>query len=84
MKINEVVKKTGMTKRTIYFYIEEQFIKPQINYDNGYYIFTDADVERLLLLQQLRKADFSILLCLCTKVVPGKTLRYSDFFFTVP
>jgi len=60
MKINEVVKKTGMTKRTIYFYIEEQFITPQINTDNGYYIFSDSDVERLLLLQQLRKADFSI------------------------
>ena len=60
MKINEVVKRTGMTKRTIYFYIEEQFIKPQINSDNGYYIFTDVDVEHLLLLQQLRKADFSI------------------------
>ena len=60
MKINEVVKKTGMTKRTIYFYIEEQLIKPQVNSDNGYYIFSDADVERLLLLQQLRKADFSI------------------------
>lgn len=60
MKINEVVKKTGMTKRTIYFYIEEQFITPQINSDNGYYIFSDTDVEHLLLLQQLRKADFSI------------------------
>ena len=60
MKINEVVKKTGMTKRTIYFYIQEQFISPQINPDNGYYIFSDKDVEDLLLLQQLRKADFSI------------------------
>ena len=60
MKINEVVKKTGMTKRTIYFYIDEQFISPQINPDNGYYIFSDSDVEHLLLLQQLRKADFSI------------------------
>ena len=60
MKINEVVKKTGMTKRTIYFYIQEQFISPQINPDNGYYIFSDTDVEHLLLLQQLRKADFSI------------------------
>ncbi len=60
MKINEVVKKTGLSKRTIYFYIEEQLITPQINDDNGYYIFTENDVERLQLLQQLRKADFSI------------------------
>lgn len=60
MKINEVVKKTGLTKRTIYFYIEEQFISPQINDENGYYVFSENDVDRLLLLQQLRKADFSI------------------------
>lgn len=60
MKINEVVKRTGLTKRTIYFYIEEQLITPQINDDNGYFIFTENDIERLQLLQQLRKADFSI------------------------
>lgn len=60
MKINEVVKRTGLTKRTIYFYIEEQLISPHINDDNGYYVFSENDVERLLLLQQLRKADFSI------------------------
>ena len=60
MKINEVVKKTGLTKRTIYFYIEEQLISPGINPENGYFIFSDEDVTRLLLLQQLRKADFSL------------------------
>ena len=60
MKINEVVKRTGLTKRTIYFYIEEKLISPQINDDNGYFIFTENDVMRLQLLQQLRKADFSI------------------------
>lgn len=60
MKINTVVKRTGLTKRTIYFYIEEQLIVPKINPDNGYYQFSEEDVQRLLLLQQLRKADFSI------------------------
>lgn len=60
MKINEVVKRTGLTKRTIYFYIEEQLITPQINDDNGYFVFSEQDIERLQLLQQLRKADFSI------------------------
>lgn len=60
MKINAVVKRTGLTKRTIYFYIEEQLLTPKINPDNGYFQFTEEDVQRLLLLQQLRKADFSI------------------------
>lgn len=60
MKINEVVKKTGLTKRTIYFYIEAQLISPAINPENGYFIFSEEDVTRLLLLQQLRKANFSL------------------------
>lgn len=60
MRLKEVVKLTGLTKRTIYFYIEEKFLSPDTNPDNGYYIFTEEDVARLKLLQQLRKADFSI------------------------
>ena len=60
MKLREVVKLTGLTKRTIYFYIEENFLSPEINPRNGYYIFSKEDVVRLKLLQQLRKADFSI------------------------
>lgn len=60
MKINEVAKKTGMNKRTIYYYIGEQLITPKINKENGYNIFTDADIEKLILIHKLRKLDFSI------------------------
>lgn len=60
MKINEVVKQTGMSRRTIYYYIEEQFITPEINPDNGYYIFMEKEILILQVLQKLRKADFSI------------------------
>lgn len=60
MKINEVVKKTGMSKRTIYYYIEEQLITPEINKKNGYNIFSDEDANKLILIHKLRKADFSI------------------------
>lgn len=60
MKLGEVVKITGLSKRTIYFYIEEHFLAPEVNPANGYYNFSLEDVERLKMLQQLRKADFSI------------------------
>ena len=60
MKLGDVVKQTGLTKRTIYFYIEEHFLNPEINPANGYYNFSKEDVERLNVLKQLRKADFSI------------------------
>ena len=60
MRINKVIEKTGLSKRTIYYYIEEGFITPDSNPDNGYFDFTDTDVERLKFINSLRKADFSI------------------------
>lgn len=60
MRINKVVKQTGLSKRTIYYYIDEQLIFPKINPDNGYYEFSEKDVKTLKLLQQLRSLDFSI------------------------
>lgn len=60
MRLKEIMQKTGLTKRTIHFYIEEHFLTPDVDPSNGYYIFSDEDVERLKILQQLRKADFSI------------------------
>ncbi len=60
MQIQEVMKETGLGKRTIHYYIEEQLIRPKINAKNGYNIFSKSDVEQLKMIQQLRKADFSI------------------------
>lgn len=60
MRINKVVKQIGLSKRTIYYYIDEQLIFPEINPDNGYYEFSEKDVRTLKLLQQLRSLDFSI------------------------
>lgn len=60
MRIQEVIKETGLSKRTIHYYIEEQLISPEVNTKNSYNIFSKTDVEQLKFIQQLRKADFSI------------------------
>ena len=60
MRLRDVIKQTGLTKRTIYYYIEEQFLHPKIDNSNGYYDFSEEDIARLNMLHQLRKADFSI------------------------
>lgn len=60
MRINEVIKKTELSKRTIYYYIDEKLITPEIDAHNGYNIFSNEDVEKLKIIQQLRKVDFSI------------------------
>ncbi len=60
MRIDEVSKKTGMKKRTIYFYIKEELLAPPVNSENGYYDFQEEDVRRLLLIGEFRNAGFPI------------------------
>lgn len=60
MRINEVMKETGLSKRTIYYYIDENLITPKIDANNGYNIFSTDDVEKLRNIRQLRKLDFTI------------------------
>ncbi len=62
MKISEVCERTGLTKRTIRFYIEKELIDPKIVERNfkEYREYSEEDVEQLLLIAELRKALFSI------------------------
>lgn len=60
MRISEVVRKTKIPKRTIYFYIHEGLIQPRENPENGYHNFTEEDVKNLTIISRLRKLDFSI------------------------
>ena len=39
MRIQEVVKRTKLQKRTIYFYIKEQLVTLASNQENGYHDF---------------------------------------------
>lgn len=60
MKIHEVSKKTGIKKRTIYFYMKEELLAPPVNEANGYYDFGEEDVRRLMLIGEFRNAGFPI------------------------
>ena len=60
MKMRGVCERTGMPKRTVHFYIQEGLLCPKMNHDNGYYDFTEEDCRRLLMIRDLRNADFSI------------------------
>lgn len=60
MKINEVMKETGLTKKAIYYYENEGLIKPQKNPDNNYRIYTDEEVRTLLIINILRRMDVPI------------------------
>ena len=62
MKINTVCKKTGMTERTIRFYIEKGLLQTQSQVINGRINrnFSEEDVSVLVDIAKLRKAGFSV------------------------
>lgn len=59
MLINELSKKTGLTKKAIEYYIEQNFISPEI-LDNGYRCFCQEDLKILKKIYVLRKIGLSI------------------------
>ncbi|MBZ9686767.1 MerR family transcriptional regulator [Clostridium estertheticum] len=60
MKLNEVMKETGLTKKAIYYYEEVNLIKPEKDEGSNYRSYTLDDVNRLITTHALRKLDFSI------------------------
>ena len=62
MKIREVCERTGLTERTIRFYMQKGLISPQSAPRNGrkYTEFTEADVEQLRAIATLRGFAFSL------------------------
>ena len=78
MKIQEVCKRTGLSKRNIHFYIKEKLLLPEMNEENGYYNFCEKDFHRLLVVRELRRAGMaisSIRSILNTPTVAGYYLR---------
>lgn len=62
MQIKEVSNLTGLTIKTIRFYVERGLVEPHMEYRNGrnYKDFDEADIQRLSTVSTLRKCLFSI------------------------
>ena len=60
MRIQEVIEKTGLSRRTIHYYIDQKLIIPTVNEGNGYHDFTEEDVQKLFIIRKLRKAGLSL------------------------
>ena len=54
MRIQAFSKKTGVSRRTIHFYIQKGLLRPKTDESNGYYDFSPQDGQRLILLRLLR------------------------------
>jgi len=60
MRIQQVIKVTGLSKRAIHHYIKEKLITPVIDQRNGYFIFSNDDINRLTVVRLLRTLDLSL------------------------
>lgn len=59
MNIGEVSRRSGLSDKTIRYYESIDLVRPQRN-DNGYRIFREADLEKLIFLGRSRSLGFSI------------------------
>ena len=52
--------KTGLSRRTVYYYIDQKMISPVVDEHNGYHDFSEADIQKLFIIRKLREAGLSL------------------------
>jgi DNA-binding transcriptional MerR regulator len=57
--IGEVARRTAMSLRTVRYYEEVGLVRPSGRSEGGFRLYTDADVQRLLLVRALRPAELA-------------------------
>ena len=59
-QIGEAAAQTGLSLRTIRFYEEVGLVPPSGRTTGGFRLYTDADIERLQLVKDLKPLDFTL------------------------
>ncbi|WP_175407349.1 MerR family transcriptional regulator [Streptomyces sp. TRM64462] len=60
MQIGEVAERTGLSLRTIRHYEEVGLVTPSARSKGGFRLYTDRDVERLMVVRRMKPLDFSL------------------------
>lgn len=60
MQIGRVAELCGLSLRTVRYYEEQGLIAPDGRSDGGFRLYTDAQVERLLLIKQMKPLGFTV------------------------
>ncbi|MCP4163611.1 MAG: MerR family transcriptional regulator [Deltaproteobacteria bacterium] len=68
--VSEVTKKIGVARSTLLYYERINLIDPERDPDNGYRVYSQDDLNRLVLLKQLQKAGLT--LSECRRFLEGK------------
>jgi len=60
MHIGELAERTGLSLRTIRHYDEIGLLKPSGRTDGGFRLYTEPDLERLLLIRRMKPLGFAL------------------------
>lgn len=60
MQIGEVAERTGLSLRTIRYYGEVGLVEPSARSRGGFRLYTESDIDRLLLIKRMKPLDFSL------------------------
>ncbi|MHC0429327.1 MerR family transcriptional regulator [Streptomyces sp. O3] len=60
MQIGEVAERTGLSLRTIRHYEEVGLVTPSARSKGGFRLYTETDVERLMVIRRMKPLDFSL------------------------
>lgn len=60
MQIGEVAERTGLSLRTIRHYEEVNLVIPSARSKGGFRLYTEADVDRLMVIRRMKPLDFSL------------------------
>ncbi len=80
MRINQVAKLTGLTKKAIRYYEEKGLIKPLTDESNGYKIYLEQDIDELKMVSFLRNIGMPVATIRYTLVSPINEVSYCKNF----
>ncbi len=60
MQIGEVAERTSLSLRTIRYYEEVGLVPPSARTQGGFRLYTEADVERLMVVKRMKPLEFTL------------------------
>lgn len=60
MRIGEVAERIGLSMRSLRYYDETGLVTPSARTSGGFRLYSEADVQRLLLVMQMKPLDFTL------------------------
>lgn len=59
-QIGEVAERVGLSLRTVRYYEEQGLVEPDSRTEGGFRLYTDHQIDRLLLIKQMKPLGFSL------------------------